>query len=160
MGIQNRGSFTVCIRDASGNSGWLTIVCKNIGFVEMLNFDTMFDLFSWQEGFHPSLPHPEDVLRAGLTGVLWFFIRTWARSLSQYGGTTTAGHRPRECPEVECGERRIVREREEFPMKLVEQTTIQGDFEWIFSWFRSEPYWFMSVSTEPKKPFVMVIRTF
>jgi hypothetical protein len=29
-------------------------------------------------------------------------------------GGTTAGHQPRECPEVECGERRIMREREGF----------------------------------------------
>ncbi len=35
---------------------------------------------------------------------------------------------------------------------MVEQTTISGDFEWTFSWFRSEPYWFKSVSTKPGNP--------
>ena len=36
-------------------------------------------------------------------------------------------------------------------MKLGEQPILKGDFEQTFSGFRSEPYWFMSVSIKPVK---------
>ncbi len=63
------------------------------------------DDFSDRGFLTPPCPTPQrDGLQAGLIGVLLFFKKNEARSLSHCGDTKMAGHQPRECRDEECGD--------------------------------------------------------